>query len=72
MSEKNKVVVRSDVRPVVNLESLPQHEVDYMCRTLIASVKELFRDPAVQEDFARWKAERAARAAREEAQTCSR
>ena len=65
---KEKVVVRRDVSPVVDLDLLPQHEVDYMCRTLIHAVKDLFKDPAVQEDFARWKAERAAR---REAATCS-
>ena len=68
MTEKR--VVRRDAAPVVNLELIPDHEIDITCRALVSTIKELFKDPAVQDDFARWKAERAARAAREEALQC--
>lgn len=69
MAAKEKRVIRREGSPVVNLDLIPDHERDLMCRTLIKSVKELFKDPAVQEDFERWKAERAAR---REAETCCR
>lgn len=69
MAAKEMRVIRREGSPVVNLDLIPDHERDLMCRTLVSSVKELFKDPAVQEDFERWKAERAAR---REAETCCR
>lgn len=42
----------------VNLETLPAHESDAICRTLIGSVSRLFDDPAVLADYKRWKQER--------------
>lgn len=47
--------------PVIDVSLIPEHEIDQLCRTLLPAVKKLFEDPAVQEDFEKWKAERAAR-----------
>ena len=54
-----KQVKRRDPEHVaVNLDALPNHTTDALCRTLIGSVRELFKDPAVQADFKRWQHER--------------
>lgn len=66
---KEQRVIRREGSPVVDWDLIPDHDRDLMCRELTRTVKELFKDPAVQEDFERWKAERAAR---REAETCCR
>lgn len=53
-----KVKTRDPEHVAVNLDALPDHETDALCRTLIGGVKELFKDPAVQADFKRWQQER--------------
>ena len=54
-----KQVKRRDPEHVaVNMDAIPEHEVDALCRTLISSVKGYFKDPAVQADFKRWQQER--------------
>ena len=54
-----KQVKRRDPEHVtVNLETVPDHELDAICRTLIGGVNEAFKDPAVQADFKRWQQER--------------
>ena len=54
-----KQVKRRDLEHVaVNLDALPNHTTDALCRTLIGGVRELFKDPAVQADFKRWQEER--------------
>ena len=42
----------------VDLETLPAHESDAICRTVLGSVSRLFDDPAVLADYKRWKKER--------------
>lgn len=69
MATHNKTVIKRDCQPVVDLDLLPDHEVDALCRCVVRATKKLFEDPAVQADFERWKAERAAR---REAETCCR
>lgn len=53
-----KVKKRDPEHVTVNLDAIPDHERDALCRTLIGGVKELFKDPAVQADFKRWQQER--------------
>lgn len=53
-----KVKTRDPEHVAVNLDALPDHETDALCRTLIGGVRELFKDPAVQADFKRWQQER--------------
>ena len=48
--------VQADVS--VDLETMPIHETDTICRTLLGSVSRLFDDPAVMADYKRWKKER--------------
>ena len=62
MAKQEKMVARiQGEAPVIDVSKIPEHEMDLMCRTLIPAVKELFKDPAVREDFEKWKAARAAR-----------
>ena len=42
----------------VDLDAIPAHESDAICRTLIGPVSHLFDDPAVLADYKRWKQER--------------
>lgn len=42
----------------VDLDAMPVHESDAICRTLIGSVSRLFDDPAILADYKRWKQER--------------
>ena len=39
----------------VNIDAMPAHESDALCRTLIGCVSRLFENPAVQADYKRWK-----------------
>ena len=43
----------------IELNKLPAHEVDHMCRTVTAAVNRLLRDPKNKEDFERWRKARA-------------
>lgn len=61
MKTPKKVVVSTIPDNVtVNLDQLPAHESDALCRTLIHSVTEYFKLPGVAADYARWKAARLA------------
>lgn len=42
----------------VDLETLPAHESDAICRTLFGSVSRLFDNPAVMADYKRWQQKR--------------
>lgn len=42
----------------VDLDTMPVHESDAICRTLLGSVSRLFDDPAVLADYKRWQQER--------------
>ena len=53
-----QVKSRDPEHVAVNLDAIPDHELDALCRTLIGGVKELFKDPAVQADFKSWQLER--------------
>ncbi|MGN1263838.1 MAG: hypothetical protein ACI4TW_07350 [Prevotella sp.] len=42
----------------VDLDTIPGHEYDALCRTLIGSVSRLFDNPAVLSDYKRWQQKR--------------
>ena len=44
----------------LELEQLPRHQSDTLCRVILGGVARIFEDPAVREDYERWKAARAA------------
>jgi hypothetical protein len=47
----------------VNLDDLPAHETDSLCRLLTRSVTEYFKRPGIATEYEQWKAKRAKRAA---------
>ena len=49
-----------------DFSQMPEFEQDALCRVLISGIKEAFKDPAIQDDFEKWRAERAARKAAEQ------
>lgn len=48
-----------DVR--VDFDSIPAHETDTMARILLKAIAKAFENPAVREDFERWKKEKGRR-----------
>lgn len=52
--------VQSTTPVVVNvdLDAMPTHESDAICRTLLGCVSHLFDNPAVLADYKRWQKER--------------
>jgi hypothetical protein len=57
------VVAMSPQSVTINLDELPAHETDSLCRLLTRSVTEYFKLPGVAAEYEQWKAERAKRAA---------
>ena len=55
--EKTYYAVPAEIH--ISLEEVPEHEIDYMCRTISAAVNRLLRDPKNKEDFERWRKARA-------------
>ncbi len=45
------------------LENMPEHDLDYTARTIVAAVNRAFEDPEIQAEFKRWKKERKKKAA---------
>ena len=43
----------------IELNKLPAHEIDTLCRTVTAAVHRLLQDPKNKEDFERWRKARA-------------
>lgn len=43
----------------ISFEQVPEHEIDYMCRTISAAVHRLLQDPKNKEDFEQWRKARA-------------
>jgi len=37
------------------LENMPEHNLDYAARTIIAATKNLFEDPKIQAEYKAWK-----------------
>jgi hypothetical protein len=52
------VILTSPERVEIDLNSLPAHASDTLCRVLIRSVNEYFKRPGVDAEFKRWKKER--------------
>ena len=44
----------------LELDQLPKHQSDTLCRVILSSMAKLFEDPAVKEDYEKWKAAREA------------
>ena len=53
-----KVKRRDPEHVAINMDAIPEHEMDALCRSVIQGAKKLFKDPAVQADFKRWQEER--------------
>lgn len=45
-----------DIR--VDFDSIPAHDTDTMARILLKAIAKAFENPAVREDFERWKKEK--------------
>lgn len=41
----------------IDLETVPQYQIDTMCRVLTNCLQRAFADPEVREDYERWKKE---------------
>lgn len=52
------VQTRTPTTVIVDVNAIPQHQTDAMCRTLIGCVNRIFEDPAVRADYERWQRER--------------
>lgn len=44
----------------LELDQLPKHQSDTLCRIILSGVARIFEDPAVREDYEKWKAARKA------------
>lgn len=55
----------------IDLDKVPDFEMNALCRAIVAGAKELFKDPDVRADFEKWKRERQAAADPEEAAPCT-
>lgn len=52
------VLTRTPESATVDLASIPSHQSDAMCRTLIGCVNRLFENPTIKADYERWRRER--------------
>lgn len=52
------VLTRTPKTVHIDADAIPAHQSDAMCRTLIGCINRMFKNPAVQADFERWKKER--------------
>ena len=52
------VQTRTPGAVAVDCGTIPSHQSDAMCRTLIGCVGRLFENPAVMADYKRWQQER--------------
>jgi len=55
--EDNAVLKTSDALEI-NISDFPKHDQDTICRVLIRSVTEAFKNPKVASDYQHWLAER--------------
>lgn len=63
MAKKYKVAAvlsRTPEQVQVEINTMPEFEVDRMCSTIIGAVNRFFENPAVKADFERWKQNREA------------
>ena len=55
----DKIVVSRTLATVeVNLDAMPAHESDTLCRVLIHSVTVAFKNPQFAADYEKWRAKR--------------
>lgn len=52
------IVSRTPEQVHIEINAMPQFEVDRMCRTIIGGANRFFENPEVRKDFAAWKAAR--------------
>jgi hypothetical protein len=52
------VASRTPATVEINLDELPDHENDALCRVLIRSVTEAFKNPKFAADYEKWRAAR--------------
>ena len=61
MKKTEKVVISRTPETVrINIEEIPKHETDYMCRTILKEVAKAFQNPKFAAEYEQWRAERAA------------
>lgn len=56
---REKVYYAEPAEIHISLEEVPEHEIDYMCRTISAAVHRLLQDPKNKENFEQWRKARA-------------
>ncbi len=42
----------------IDLDAMPKHEIDTLCRVLIHSITEAFKDPTFAAEYEEWRAKR--------------
>ena len=52
------VKTRTPAAVDVDINAIPAHQTDAMCKTLIGCVGRLFESPAIMADYKRWQEER--------------
>ena len=57
-----KPTVRTTATGRIEPERIPAHVANNLAQAAMAGILRAYHDPAIQEDFRRWKAERAAKA----------
>jgi hypothetical protein len=65
MIKKRNKSVTAGFPERITVDALPNHESDALCRVLIRSITEAFKNPKLAAEYKRWLAERR----REEVQT---
>ena len=58
MTRENHAERNANIRDPVHFEEIPPEQLQALCGAVIEITREQFRRPEIQEEFARWKAER--------------
>ena len=59
---KDKAVVSRTPETVkINLDEVPKHQMDTICRVVLSSAKKAFENPKFATDYEAWRTERRAR-----------
>ncbi len=58
MTRENYAERNANIRDPVRFEEIPPEQLQALCGAVIEITREQFRRPEIQEEFARWKAER--------------
>lgn len=54
MYKKTKII-SDDVS--IDIRQVPEHELNYLCSSLLEAVRKYFEDPANRRDYERWREE---------------